>query len=89
MSPQGSGAFGNVHLAVVQDLLPNEQTSLVAVKTLNPDCTQLDKEDFLAEIQVMQKFQPHPNVVSLLGVCTKTEPMYLLVRLAEGGSSEG
>ena len=49
---QGSGAFGNVHFAVVEKLLPTEASTRVAAKMLNEKCTELDKTDFLAEIQV-------------------------------------
>eukprot|EP00730_Choanoeca_flexa_P005879 TRINITY_DN12040_c0_g1_i1.p1 TRINITY_DN12040_c0_g1~~TRINITY_DN12040_c0_g1_i1.p1 ORF type:complete len:1509 (+),score=383.91 TRINITY_DN12040_c0_g1_i1:132-4658(+) len=82
----GSGAFGNVHFAVAQDLEAVGSSTKVAAKMLNEKCGEDDKMDFLAEIQVMQQFEPHPNVVSLLGIVTKQEPMMLLVQYMPDGN---
>ena len=32
-----------------------------------------DKEDFVTELQLMMKLEPHPRVVKLLGCCTKND----------------
>ena len=37
-----------------------------------------EKLDFLAEAEVMKRFE-HKNVVQLLGVCTKNEPVYTIM----------
>jgi hypothetical protein len=76
---QGSGAFGNVYLGLADGLLKEGEVSKVAVKMLNTNAEELDKQDFLAEIEVMQQFESHPNIVAMLGYCTSSEPMYLLV----------
>ena len=46
----------------------------VAVKLLKERATQIDKVKFLQEAAIMAQFR-HPNVVSLYGVVSKTEPV--------------
>ena len=33
--------------------------------------THLDEEDLYAELNIMKKIKPHPNIINLLGYCTK------------------
>jgi serine/threonine protein kinase len=50
----------------------------VAVKTLKVGSTMEEKLDFLSEAEVMKRFD-HKNIVKLLGVCTKNEPVYTVM----------
>jgi len=50
----------------------------VAVKTLKVGSTMEEKLDFLSEAEVMKRFE-HNNIVKLLGVCTKNEPVYTIM----------
>lgn len=50
----------------------------VAVKTLKVGSTVEEKLDFLSEAEVMKRFE-HKNIVKLLGVCTKNEPVYTIM----------
>lgn len=50
----------------------------VAVKTLKVGSTMEEKLDFLSEAEVMKRFE-HKNIVKLLGVCTKNEPVYMIM----------
>ncbi|XP_022820642.1 ephrin type-A receptor 4-like, partial [Spodoptera litura] len=98
----GTGAFGTVyggHALLAED----RGWSAVAVKTLKAGATTEEKLDFLSEAEAMKRFD-HKNVVRLLGVVTKTEPVctvmefmlygdlknYLLARrhLAAAGAGE-
>ncbi|KAJ0182182.1 hypothetical protein K1T71_002904 [Dendrolimus kikuchii] len=99
----GTGAFGTVyggHALLAED----RGWTAVAVKTLKAGATTEEKLDFLSEAEAMKRFE-HKNVVRLLGVVTKTEPVctvmefmlygdlkgYLLARrhLAGAGGAEG
>jgi len=51
---------------------------LVAVKTVKENSAQREVDDLIQEMKIMQEIGPHPNVVTILGVCTDQEP-YLLV----------
>lgn len=48
------------------------------MKTLKVGSTMEEKLDFLSEAEVMKRFE-HKNVVKLLGVCTKNEPVYTVM----------
>ena len=46
----------------------------VAVKLLKEEATKMDKVKFLQEAAIMAQFR-HPNIISLYGVVSKTEPV--------------
>lgn len=50
----------------------------VAVKTLKIGSTMEEKLDFLSEAEVMKRLE-HKNIVKLVGVCTKSEPVYTVM----------
>jgi hypothetical protein len=69
----GTGAFGTVYGG--HSLLAEDRGwTAVAVKTLKAGATTEEKLDFLSEAEAMKRFD-HKNVVRLLGVVTKTEPV--------------
>ncbi|XP_059140336.1 uncharacterized protein LOC131928352 [Physella acuta] len=51
----------------------------VAVKKLQDGCDVTYKQDFLREIELMKRIGYHDNIVSMLGCCTRREPICLLV----------
>lgn len=71
-----SGAFGTVYGGEAE--IPNKGWWAVAVKTLKSGSTSEEKIDFLTEAEVMKRFD-HKNIVQLLGVCTKAEPIYTVM----------
>ncbi|GLH00495.1 Insulin-like receptor [Gryllus bimaculatus] len=72
----GEGAFGTVYGGEAH--FPEKGWVAVAVKTLKVGSTTEEKLDFLSEAEVMKRFE-HKNVVKLLGVCTKNEPVYTVM----------
>ncbi|XP_041972926.1 uncharacterized protein LOC121728746 [Aricia agestis] len=69
----GVGAFGTVyggHALLAED----RGWTAVAVKTLKAGASTEEKLDFLSEAEAMKRFE-HKNIVKLLGVVTKTEPV--------------
>jgi hypothetical protein len=46
-------------------------TVLVAVKAAKENAPQKEVSDLLQEMMIMQQIGPHPNVVTLLGVCVE------------------
>ena len=67
----GSGQFGSVEQGVWRNGLRDIE---VAVKLLKEEASEIDKVKFLQEAAIMAQFT-HPNVVSLYGVVSKTEPV--------------
>lgn len=49
---------------------------VVAIKTLKQEETMALK-DFLAEAALMKEMK-HPNLVQLLGICTREPPFYII-----------
>ena len=50
----------------------------VAFKTLKEGSSVEEKIDFLSEAEMMKRFE-HKNIVKLLGVCTRMEPVYTVM----------
>lgn len=57
--------------------IPGRSEETVAIKTLKPGSSDKAKADFLTEASIMGQFN-HPNVISLRGVVTKTEPVMII-----------
>nr|DAA64519.1 TPA_inf: venus kinase receptor [Apis florea] len=68
----GEGAFGTVYGG--EAFFPEKGWLAVAVKTLKIGSTTEEKLDFLSEVEVMKQFD-HKNIIKLLGVCIKSEPV--------------
>lgn len=68
----GEGAFGTVYGG--DAFFPEKGWLAVAVKTLKHGSSTEEKLDFLSEVEVMKRFE-HKNIIKLLGVCIKTEPV--------------
>lgn len=74
----GSGQYGEVYEAI---WLRYNKT--VAVKTLKEENMCL--EEFLAEATIMKEMK-HPNLVQLLGVCTREPPYYIVTEFMPNGN---
>ncbi|XP_068734061.1 fibroblast growth factor receptor 2-like [Montipora capricornis] len=67
----GKGAFGVVAKAFVDDL------GIVAVKIPKVKATETNKEDLLAEYELMKQLQ-HPNIIRLMGGVTLSDPIMVM-----------
>ncbi|KAK2719901.1 tyrosine-protein kinase Abl-like isoform X2 [Artemia franciscana] len=74
----GGGQYGDVYEA-----LWKRHGMVVAVKTLKDDTMAL--EDFLEEAAIMKAMR-HPNLVQLLGVCTREPPFYIVTEFMTNGN---
>ncbi|KAG0491315.1 hypothetical protein HPP92_004713 [Vanilla planifolia] len=64
----GQGGFGTVYKGMIEESTrPGLQSTQVAVKMLNPESIQGDRE-WLAEVNYLGQFS-HPNLVKLIGYC--------------------
>ncbi|KAL7980913.1 hypothetical protein Chor_002067 [Crotalus horridus] len=89
----GEGQFGEVHLCEAVGLLEflgraspdsSSQAILVAVKMLRTDVTKTARNDFLKEIKIMSRLND-PNIIRLLGVCVKDDPLCMITEYMENG----
>ena len=72
----GEGAFGMVYGG--EAFYDDRGWVAVAVKTLRTGSSLEEKIDFLSEANIMKRFE-HKNIVKLLGVCTRNEPIYAIM----------
>ncbi|XP_055918688.1 vascular endothelial growth factor receptor 1-like [Eupeodes corollae] len=67
----GSGAFGVVLKAHAEEIIPEEKTTIVAVKMVKPSADYDVIKALLSELKIMVHLGKHLNVVNLLGAVTK------------------
>ncbi|XP_015594291.1 tyrosine-protein kinase transmembrane receptor Ror isoform X2 [Cephus cinctus] len=73
----GEGAFGKVYKGELQSGNKTEAPIFVAVKTLKENASPKTQSDFKREVDLMTDLR-HPNIICLLGVILKGEPMCML-----------
>lgn len=74
----GGGQYGEVYEGIWK-----KYSLTVAVKTLKEDTMEV--EEFLKEAAVMKEIK-HPNLVQLLGVCTREPPFYIITEFMTYGN---
>jgi len=79
----GEGAFGKVYKGELI-ISPGNVNIPVAIKTLKEDANLKTRTDFQREARLMSELQ-HPNIVCLLGVCFKEEPISMLFEFMSEG----
>ncbi|KAK8584906.1 hypothetical protein V6N13_138849 [Hibiscus sabdariffa] len=83
----GEGGFGPVYKGFIDDnLRPGLKAQSVAVKVLNLDGTQGQRE-WLAEVIFLGQLK-HPHLVNLIGYCYEDEHRLLVYEYMERGSLE-
>ena len=84
----GEGAFGLVLKAEARGIKGKEDqvTVPVAVKMLKEDATDREVRDLIQEMEVMKFIGRHINIINLLGCCTQTGPLYVVVEFAPYGN---
>jgi serine/threonine protein kinase len=85
----GEGQFGDVVKMATSLFSDDGSMDFVAVKMLrgsnsSPAAARAEAE-FVAEIELMKRLR-HPNLVALLGVCTRAPPFWAVLELLHGGS---
>ncbi|XP_030760260.1 tyrosine-protein kinase transmembrane receptor Ror isoform X1 [Sitophilus oryzae] len=81
----GEGAFGKVYQG---ELKTKTGKVFVAVKSLKENASAKTQADFQREIELISELK-HPNIICLLGVVTKQEPMCMLFEyMSEGDLHE-
>lgn len=67
-------------------LKTKQGTQVVAVKMLKENADQQQKKEFLDELELMKTIAPHPNIVGLLGCCTKSDKPLIIVEFCSMGN---
>ncbi|KAK5638287.1 hypothetical protein RI129_012582 [Pyrocoelia pectoralis] len=77
----GEGAFGKVYKG---ELKTKSGKIIVAVKSLKENASAKTQADFQREIELITELK-HPNIICLLGVVVKQEPMCMLFEFMSEG----
>ncbi|XP_048256196.1 focal adhesion kinase 1-like isoform X4 [Haliotis rufescens] len=78
----GEGQFGDVYKG---NYIDREGSQVpVAVKTCKEDNEEAMTEKFLEEAYIMQQFD-HPHIVKLIGICSESRPVWIVMELARHG----
>eukprot|EP00106_Octopus_bimaculoides_P002550 XP_014769992.1 PREDICTED: inactive tyrosine-protein kinase transmembrane receptor ROR1-like isoform X1 [Octopus bimaculoides] len=80
----GEGAFGKVYKGELVGLFSENSVTKVAIKTLKENASPKVQNDFRREVDLMSEMR-HSNIVCLLGVCMKQEPMCMLFEYMSQG----
>uniref|UniRef100_G1PFZ5 Tyrosine-protein kinase receptor n=1 Tax=Myotis lucifugus TaxID=59463 RepID=G1PFZ5_MYOLU len=80
----GQGFFGMVYEGLAQGLEAGEETTPVALKTVNELASPRERIEFLKEASVMKAFKCH-HVVRLLGVVSQGQPTLVIMELMTRG----
>lgn len=86
----GEGAFGQVRKGLIEanvqprwlltpDANCQSRQMTVAVKMLTGDQSDVYRQDFLREMELMKTIGYHSNVVNMIGCCTRQDPLCLVV----------
>ncbi|XP_068740133.1 platelet-derived growth factor receptor alpha-like [Montipora capricornis] len=94
----GRGAFGKVFKATFKEspgievfYKPRTQTvdwkedRIVAVKVLGDTTEEEARNQFLEEIELMKAIGSHRNIVSMLGCCVNSDPIFLVLEYVSYG----
>ncbi|XP_064632824.1 slit homolog 1 protein-like isoform X2 [Lineus longissimus] len=82
----GQGAFGQVFAATVSSLHGSQTPVQVAVKKLRGDATAEEREALRTELEQMMYVGEHPNVINLIGACTQSGRLMIVMEYAENGN---
>ena len=73
----GEGAFGKVYRGELTGYHSSSSVTRVAIKTLKEDAAPKVQNDFRREVELMSDLK-HPNIVCLLGVSMRQQPLCML-----------
>ncbi|XP_057486440.1 probable serine/threonine-protein kinase PBL17 isoform X2 [Actinidia eriantha] len=83
----GEGGFGTVYKGFIdENVRPGYKTTNVAIKELDPEGFQGDRE-WLAEVNYLGQLR-HPNLVKLIGYCCEDDHRLLVYEYMASGSLE-
>ena len=84
----GSGMSGTVYEGrLLKETARFPANSIIAIKMLHDAATYNHKIDFVREAELMKKASTHvhPNILQLVGVAMRTEPLMLMMEFADYG----
>lgn len=80
----GEGAFGRVFLGMCKNVPCENDTTMVAIKTLKDTRVENSKMNFEREAELLTNLQ-HENIVTFYGVCLEEETYMMVFEYMENG----
>ena len=80
----GEGAFGRVYLGLVEKLMIDGDSTMVAIKMLKDECVEDARRNFDREAELLTNLQCE-NIVTFYGVCTEEDSLMMLFEYMENG----
>ncbi|XP_059142991.1 vascular endothelial growth factor receptor 2-like [Physella acuta] len=81
----GKGEFGCVCMAEALNIIGTGKWEVVAVKMAHESATDLEKVEFVRELDLMSRIPRHLNVVNYLGCCSLIDPVMIIMEYISGG----
>lgn len=81
----GEGEFGKVMKGYATDISQRPGVTTVAVKMLKKGANSVEYMALISEFQLLQEVS-HPNVIKLLGACTKGDTPMIIIEYARYGA---
>ena len=85
MKDQQESSFGLTYIGEATGLNENEPTTTVYIKSLRNEADEHTRQQFMAEMMWASGYS-HPNVLSLLAVCNREDPRYMIFEYLEFGT---
>ncbi|XP_025114135.1 fibroblast growth factor receptor 2-like [Pomacea canaliculata] len=82
----GEGQFGLVVKAQAFGIFKDNNSVTVAVKMSKEGSTDREMIDLIREMEMMKFIGQHKNIINLLGCCTQSGPLYVIVEFAPNGN---
>jgi serine/threonine protein kinase len=82
----GEGAFGEVVHGQISDSPEKGDVTTVAVKRLKVTHTDAEMIDLISEMETMKELGRHVNIINLIGCCTQTGELLVIMEFAEQGN---
>lgn len=81
----GRGAFGLVYKGTADGINGFVGPTTIAVKQLKANADELERREFLAEMEILKQIGRHPNIVALYGYCTLQHPRCVVMEYVPYG----
>ncbi|KAK0397512.1 hypothetical protein QR680_002151 [Steinernema hermaphroditum] len=82
----GEGAFGEVWKGLLRPNYPSGQDIPVAVKKLKANAQEKELRDLCSEMVTFCRIGEHKNIIKLIGCCTGSGPLYVVLELCVHGN---
>ncbi|XP_077867939.1 fibroblast growth factor receptor 4-like [Saccoglossus kowalevskii] len=85
VKPLSDGKYGQVWTAKVWGIYGNDGETMVAARVLRKDTPQHVIHGLLHQLMLLSQIDTHPNIATMIGCCTTSEPYYFMTEYVKNG----